>query len=317
MSRYRYILYFSCQGIHSFNLDANSRKAALSAFPATSRESPILNPYPTIPSVFKAVQSATCTNGVIPFENSTNGSVVASLDLFVDAEGQYQNVEVVGEQYVKVEHCLLGHRAASNSNSTPDFSLVTDVYTHPQAWTQCSIFLSTHLHHARRHDVSSTSAAAALVAADVTGASVAISSAMAAKAHNVPILQEGVEDRGDNVTRFFVLGRKHDDEGARMPYQWRSDTKIKSLVTFTLHAHDNPGALAEALAAFKPYGINITGINERPSGAGPWRYCFLVETLTTNTDTRERDPPLNSALRELGNVVKSWRWCGSWESGLG
>lgn len=217
---------------------------------------------------------------------------------------------------MKVEHCLVGHHPASNSSPMTDFSHITDVHTHPQAWTQCHEFLTTKLKHARRHDVSSTAAAAALVAGDTTGASVGISSALAAKAHNVPILQQGIEDRGDNVTRFLVLGRRPEHAGARTPSQWQKGTKIRSLVTFTLHADDNPGALADALAAFKPYGINLTSINARPSGAGPWRYCFLVEMLTTSEGEEGGDPPLRLALKDLDKIVKSWRWCGSWESAL-
>lgn len=288
----------------------------MSAFPPSSCISPILSAYPTIPSVFTAVQSGTSTAGVIPFENSTNGSVVASLDLLVDAAKAYQDVEVTGERYVKVEHCLLGHHPPLTSEPLTDLSYVTDVYTHPQAWTQCSEFLSTKLKHARRHDVSSTAAAAALVAADPTGTSVAISSALAAKAHNVPILQQGIEDRGDNVTRFLVLGRKQKDAGMRTPSQWQKGTKFRSLVTFTLHQDDNPGALADALAAFKPYGINLTSINARPSGVGPWRYCFLVEMLTASDGDEGGDPPLRFALRDLDKITKGWRWCGSWESAL-
>jgi len=272
-----------------------------------------LTAYPTIPSVFTAVQSSASTSGVIPFENSTNGSVVASLDLFVDAAQSYQDIEVIGEQYVKVEHCLVGHPLSSASM---DFSYVKDVYTHPQAWTQCSNFLSVKLRHAQRHDVTSTAAAAALVAADTSGESVAISSAMAAKAHSVPVLQQGIEDRRDNVTRFLVLGRKHSDAGKNTLSQWQKGTKVRSLITFTLYEDNNPGALADALAAFKPYGINLTSINARPSGVGPWRYCFLVEMLTTSEGDEGIDPPLRLALKDLSKIVKSWRWCGSWQSAL-
>jgi len=242
---------------------------------------------------------------------------VASLDLFVDAAQSYQDVEVVGEQYVKVEHCLVGHHPSSSTSTPTDFSYVKDVYTHPQAWTQCSSFLSTKLQHAKRHDVTSTAAAAALVAADTSGASVGISSAIAANVHAVPILEQGIEDRGDNVTRFLVLGRKRSgDAGTRTPSQWRKGTKVGSLVTFTLYGDDNPGALADALAAFKPHGINLTSINARPSGVGPWRYCFLVEMLTTSEGDEGDNPPLRLALRDLGKIVKHWRWCGSWESAL-
>lgn len=79
---------------------------------------------------------------------------------------------------------------------------------------------------------------------------------------------------------------------------------------FTI-SNTDPGALADALAVFKAHAINLTSINPRPSGEGPWHYMFLVEF-----QGRRGQPAVNKALEELDGVVRSWRWLGSWENAL-
>lgn len=150
------------------------------------------------------MQSGVAHRGVVPFENSTNGSVVYTLDLFADLQKKYQDILVTGEAYIAVQHCLLGRRrtqyqpasaptttttlssviesplssgAATPTTSHPtpqkptarptaDLSRIRKLYSHPQAWGQCKSFLNTYLKGVERQDVSSTSRAAELVARD-------------------------------------------------------------------------------------------------------------------------------------------------------
>lgn len=198
-------------------------------------------PQISISDVFHSVQSGDAIGGVIPFENSTNGSVLFTLDLFADHKGQYQDVTVCGETYVRVEHTLLGHAkpsqtppssapasqgtspagSSSSGRATPTPSIpspsrsrsrpltsiahIDKIYSHPQAWGQCETFLSSYLKGVERQDVSSTSRAAELVSYDRSGKTAAISSSVAAKVHGLDILARAVQDAEDNVTRFFVI----------------------------------------------------------------------------------------------------------------
>ncbi|KAI2487460.1 PheA Prephenate dehydratase [Pyrenophora tritici-repentis] len=307
-----------------------THQAALTAFPASS--SPVtLQPVTQIEDVFSAVQLKTAHRGVIPFENSSNGSVVFTLDLFADVAGKYPDVLVCGEAYVAVRHCLLGNskslknktaRDGSPENKKEqDLTHIKTVYSHPQAWGQCKSFLSTHLTHADKQDVSSTSRAAELASQDPSGTSAALSSIMAADLFHLDVLAEGINDKLGNTTRFLIIrnkttppsppcsssltsahGRKsniRDDAIAHAePTDVLEKAKWKSLVTFTVE-HSNPGALASCLMAFSQYGINLTAINTRPSGVRNWNYVFFVEFRGRKGDEDEgghEERAVNKAL---------------------
>jgi prephenate dehydratase len=282
------------------------------------------------------------TQGVVPFENSTNGAVVFTFDLLADREKDYANTTVCGEAYLSVHHCLLGHytsksvndlpvedatdqsttarigkgsSASTKQNSSPgqDLTRIKHIYSHPQAFGQCELFLSKSLKGVERHDVSSTSKAAEIVAQDPTGSSAAIASSITSKVHRLQILAENIEDRDDNTTRFFILRRLESlaTKIAQMPLttETASGKHHKSLVSFTID-HHTPGALADALMVFKAHSLNLTSINSRPSRLQPWHYIFFIEFQ----GSRCVDPngAVGAALIDLGRVADSWRWLGSW-----
>ena len=188
------------------------------------------------------------------------------------------------------------------------------IYSHPQAFGQCEIFLGAYLKAIERIDVSSTSKAAELVKADTTGTSAAIASKVAAKVHGLTALAKDIEDREDNTTRFFVLRKGSgtlQNENAFQMQQGRSATK--SLVSFTVD-HRPPGALADVLHCFKQYRLNLTSINSRPSGITPFQYIFFVEFEGSKLDNP--DGTVNEALKRVEKVAESCRWLGSWEDKL-
>jgi prephenate dehydratase len=257
----------------------------------------------------------------------------------------HPDIEVCGEAYVAVRHCLLGRASktphpgsnpSSSSNPseqkekdgknrgevkidptfaplaipTSDLSHIKTLYSHPQAWGQCKAFIATYLKGIERHDVSSTSRAAELVAQDTSGTSAALSSAAAAKVFGLDILARGINDRAGNTTRFLVLRNSTSPSPSSTPI---SDAMWKSLITFTLE-HTNPGSLAQCLGAFGSQGLNLTSINTRPSGVDNWHYVFYVELQGRKEEGEEG--AVNEALRELGRVARSRRWLGSWESKL-
>jgi prephenate dehydratase len=279
--------------------------------------------------VFEAVQSGTADLGVVPFENSTNGAVIFTLDLLADRESFYADISVCREAYLDVSHYLLGQKAVTTDSpgvsgtSTPtswtpsplkprskpltSIKHIKRIYTHPQAFGQCEIFLGAYLKGIERIDVSSTSKAAELVKADTTGTSAAIASSLAAEIHGLDILAKSIEDREDNKTRFFVL-RKGVDEKAK-----HEDGPTKSLISFTVD-HRSPGALADVLECFRHYKLNLTSINSRPTKVVPFQYIFFVEfegSLLNDPEGR-----VQGALNEVKKHAQNWRWLGSWNDQL-
>lgn len=292
-----------------------------------------LKAYPIL-DVFFAVQDSSASYGIVPFENSTNGSVLNTLDLLIDREKKTGSVLVCGEAYLPIHHCLLGHASraprikspplettshgkssskARRSRPLTDLSHITRILSHPQAFGQCDAFLSTYLKGVECQEVSSTSKAAEMAAADASGKSAAISSSLAAEIYELDILADGIQDRDDNATRFFILHRGNiSAEPLNRPKPvagGMKEVKWKTMVAFRVN-HQASGALAEALLSFKSYDLNLTSINSRPSGLRPWHYIFLVEFQ----GKRELDGTgrVNQALQELSRSTGGWRWLGSW-----
>lgn len=295
--------------------------------------------------------------GVVPFENSTHGVVTFTLDGLADRAGRLADLSVCGEVYLDVHHFLLGYKAkktvadadagagAGDNSKDPvphlatastfdqgaaaaetgtSLSHIRRVQSHPQALGQCDAFLSSRLAGAERVDVSSTSRAAELAAADRTGATAAVAGEMAAGAFGLDVLARCIEDRDDNTTRFFVLRRRRgrETEGQEGPEDSKegdgesgggggsSSKGYKSLVSFTV-PHRAPGALAGVLDVFRKYGLNLTSINSLPSLIQPFQYLFFVEF----EGSRHHDPEgrVAGALGEIDRVAEGWRWLGSWE----
>ena len=294
----------------------------------------------SLSDVFAAVQSSSTFCGVVPFENSTNGSVVYTLDLFADRQRTYPDVSVCGEAYLDVHHFLLGylspssqHVGPSSGDATPttstpspkrprahpltDLRHIKRIYSHPQAFGQSEAFLSTYLKGVERQEVSSTSKAAEVVSEDVSKTTAAISSKIAAEVHGLDVLAKGIEDREDNTTRFFILQKAVDAANgscATAPTDDENGQGWKSLVLFTID-HKSAGALADALMVFKTFGLNLTSINSRPSRIRPWHYIFFVEFQ----GRREKNGKgtVNQALEKLKETTEDWRWLGSWENKIG
>lgn len=284
--------------------------------------------------VFLAVQNSNVSYGVVPFENSSNGSVLYTLDLLIDREDRVGDVLVCGEAFLPVHHCLLGHAvplardeaiasvndvSATSDPKCPltDLSRIKRVLSHHQAFGQCEKFLSTYLKGIERQEVSSTSKAAEMVAGDTSGTSVAISSSLAAGMNRLDFLADEIQDEKDNTTRFFIL-RKGRKTGKPIIFQKHvapepRDLRWKTMVSFGID-HRLSGALADALFVFKTFDLNFTSINSRPSRIRPWHYIFLVEF----EGKREEDGTgsVNGALRELDKRTLGWRWLGSWVNQL-
>lgn len=200
-----------------------------------------LLPKSSFNDAFAAVQSQEADYASIPLENSTNGSVVQTLDLLADREGRYGDLAVCGEYYLSIHHCLLvksGSESGSGGGASkspgtyihdpqtslyrssdtilvdtkvenpPDekYASIEKLYSHPQVWGQCENFLSKHFKGVEKQDVSSTSKAAEIVSQEPDDAhSAAIASKFAGDMHGLEAMAENIEDTATNTTRFIIL----------------------------------------------------------------------------------------------------------------
>jgi len=250
--------------------------------------------------------------------------VVFTLELLSDRNDLYSDVYVCGEAYLDVSHCLLGKKCLQPGTDSSDVSGVCTptlsspspqkprtvplhsikhikrLYSHPQAFGQCEIFLGAHLRGVERIDVSSTSRAAEIAKEDPTGESAAIASILAAQIHGLDILAKGIEDREDNTTRFLILRKGVDEKACKTE-------KTKSLISFTVD-HRTPGALASVLHCFQKYSLNLTSINSRPTREIPFQYIFFLEF-----EGSKLNDPTGQVKK---GFVKGWRWLGSWDAKL-
>ncbi|CAK7221489.1 prephenate dehydratase [Sporothrix curviconia] len=281
-------------------------------------------------NVFEAVRNGDATYGVVPFENSTHGPVTFTLAGLADRDGAYGELSVCGETYLAVHHYLLGRRqpdaaapASVDADATgvPLSSLghIARIYSHPQAFGQTTAFVRRYFPADRRPetiDASSTSRAAELAAADASGTSAAISSALAAETSGLDVLARSIEDRPDNTTRFYVLQRSPPQAPATAP----ATTCPKSLVSFTV-PHRSPGALADVLDCFRRARLNLTSINSLPSLRLPFHYLFFVEFEHGDEPGSQTEPasPVESpdvrvqrVLAEVAKVAESHRLLGTW-----
>jgi chorismate mutase/prephenate dehydratase len=232
--------------------------------------------FSTIDAVFDAVRRKDAPTGVVPIENSTEGSVTQALDCLLEGD-----VMIAGEMVLDITHCLSSHAAT--------LSEVERVYSHPQALAQCRRWLAANVGQARLVDSPSTAAAVRHAAADHRGA--AVGSRFAAALHGVPVLREGIQDVEHNATRFARLGT-HD--AART-----GDDKT----TIAFAVHDERGALLRVLEVFDRNGINLSRIESRPSRQRAWDYIFVADLEGHRTD--EHIARALGVLRERCPMVKN------------
>ncbi|KAB5570543.1 Prephenate dehydratase-domain-containing protein [Coniochaeta sp. 2T2.1] len=208
---------------------------------------------------------------------------------------------------------------------------ITRIYSHPQAFGQTSLFVSTHLPGVETVETSSTSRAAQLAAADPTGCSAAIAGELNASANpGLVVLAPNIQDRDDNTTRFLVVFREDGDvdvlpHDLYVPYAARKGdltleeltglqrSMFKSLMRFTV-PHDKPGALADVLDCFRAAELNLTSINSLPSLERPFRYMFFVE-FEGDRPGRRTDgsgDKVMAAYEGIAKAAKDWKKLGTW-----
>jgi chorismate mutase/prephenate dehydratase len=209
-----------------------------------------VSPLESIDAVFREVESGVAQFGVVPVENSTEGVVNHTLDMFIRSK-----LSICGEIQLRIHHFLMA--------AQEDKSKIRRVCSHPQSLAQCRKWLDTNLVSAERESVGSNAEAARLAAKDP--ATAAIAGEVAAELYGLKLLARNVEDEPDNTTRFLVIGTQSVDRTGN----------DKTSIMFS--AKNRPGALFELLEAFKKRSVNMTRIESRPSRSGIWEYVFFID----------------------------------------
>ncbi len=236
----------------------------------------------SIADCFLEVERGTADYGVVPIENSIEGAVSHTLDVFVDSD-----LKICSQIILDVAHNLL---------ATCPKSKIRKVYSNPYVFGQCRIWLQKNLPDAQLVDVSSTTRAAEIAKKEKNSA--AIASLLASKIYGVKVLASGIQDSLHNVTRFLVVGK---NVAARTGHD-------KTSLLFSIK--DHVGALYEMLLPFRKYGVNLTKIESRPSKKKAWEYYFFVDIAGHQDDLK-----VKQALNELERRCTYLKILGSYPIG--
>jgi len=239
-----------------------------------------VSPRESIPDVFEAVERGEANFGVVPIENSTEGSVNPTLDMLIESE-----VKICGEILMRISHDLL-----SLSGRPED---VGKIYSHPQALGQCKKWLRRNYPSVPLIETVSTAKAAQMAAEDSRAG--AIASCLAARLYGLKAVKSQVEDPFHNYTRFFVLGRQSAE---------RTGKDKTSLLFSISHA---PGTLCQMLEHFAKRRINLTKIESRPVGDRAWEYIFFLDF-----EGHERDDSIQELLMEMKDNAPFLKLLGSY-----
>lgn len=236
-------------------------------------------PANTISDVFINVEQDTADYGVVPVENSIEGSITHTLDMLADSP-----LNICAAVKLPVLHNLLSRYKKEQ---------IKKVYSNPQVFGQCRLWLRMNLPHAELIEVSSTARAAEIAGREKSSACIA--SILAAQIYRLDILAKSMEDSKHNVTRFLVVGKNE------VP----PTGKDKTSAVFSVK--DRVGALHDMLLPFKKYKINLTKIESRPSKKKAWDYYFFIDL-----EGHMQDKKVKKAFVELNRQATYLRILGSY-----
>jgi prephenate dehydratase len=235
-----------------------------------------------------ALREGAADRALVPFENSIEGAVTATLDtLAFDAD----DLTLVGEYDLPIRHCLIAREQMPLDG-------IEVVLSHPQASAQCARFIRESLPQAEVRAAPSTAEAVRTVA-ETEAPWAALGAESAARLYGTAVPRQGVEDEADNITRFVWVAREGTSPSGSGP--WRTSLVFSEL------GEDHPGALVEALQVFSSRDINLTRIESRPLRRGLGRYQFFLDI-----EGAAGDEPLASAIEDLRSKAETVRVLGSW-----
>jgi chorismate mutase/prephenate dehydratase len=239
-----------------------------------------LVPQKSIPSVFEEVEKGRAMYGVVPVENSTEGVISHTLDMFMGSD-----LKINAEVLLEVSHYLLSR--------TGRFEDIKKIYSHPQPLAQCRRWLAEYLPNIPLVDVASTTLAAQIVSEDYSAA--AIASEYAASLYDLKVVRERIEDQINNVTRFLVIGSKLAEKCG--------DDRTSLMFS----VKDEPGILYRMLEPFAKRGLNLSKIESRPNKTKAWEYIFFLD-LSGHIS----EPEVTEAVQELNGYCQFVKILGSY-----
>jgi chorismate mutase/prephenate dehydratase len=239
-------------------------------------------PLGSIDEVFHEVESAAADFGVVPIENSTEGTVNHTLDRFSGSP-----LKICGEVELRIHHYLMGNMSA--------LGRIVRICSHPQSLAQCRGWLQEHLPSIELVPVSSNGEAARR-ARDERGTA-AIAGETAAEVYGLKILAAEIEDRADNTTRFLVLGRK----------LLAASGQDRTTLLVSIADTDSPGALHRLLEPLARHRVSMTRIESRPSHRRKWDYIFFIDI-----EGHAEEPHVARALEALKRRASLFRVLGSY-----
>ena len=237
-------------------------------------------PVTSIDSVFNEVEAGIADFGIVPVENSTEGAVNNTLDMFLSSP-----LKICGELDLPIHHNLMSKISKLQEINT--------VFSHRQSLAQCRAWLKENMPHAECIAVSSNAEAAKR--AQYTEHSAAIAGESAAHMYGLDIIHKEIEDRSDNSTRFLIIGKQI--------LVASGEDRTSLLVA----AKDQPGALFHILKPLSECGVSMTRIASRPSKLGKWDYVFFIDV-----DGHKDDENLAKALRMLERITTQLKVLGSY-----
>jgi len=234
----------------------------------------------SITDIFVEVERGRADYGVAPIENSIEGAVNHTFDMLIDSQ-----LKICSEIYLRISHNLLSRDGGLKN--------LKKVYSNPQVFGQCRLWLESNMAGAELIEVPSTAKAAEIIRNQKGSA--AIGSLMAARKYGLKVLAKSIEDVADNTTRFLVIGKTR-----ALPTK-----EDKTSIMFSVK--DKVGALHDILTPFKRNKINLTKIESRPSKKRPWEYYFFVDLEGHHQDKR-----VKKAISELNDECLYLKILGSY-----
>lgn len=248
-----------------------------------------ITPCETFKEVFTAVGGGKTEGGIVAIENSLYGSINPVYDLLLKT-----GCKVVGEVYLRIEHCLIGLDNA-------DIGKITEVHSQLEALAQCEDYLDTNLPNAKRVEEHDTAASVEMVKEWGDPTKAAIASKRAADEYGMSILAKNVETNSANYTRFVVISKNgHETTAAN-----------KTSLVLTTKADTKPGALFKALGAFAKRDINLTMLQSRPLIGKAWHYLFYVDL-----EVSANSPEFEQTTKELEDLGFEVTLLGSYKAGM-
>ncbi|MFH1578019.1 MAG: prephenate dehydratase [Candidatus Omnitrophota bacterium] len=239
----------------------------------------IYAPSNSITEVFTDVEKGNADYGVVPIENSIEGAITHTLDMFVDSD-----LRICAQIILDVSHNLISNCAKSK---------IRRIYSNPQVFAQCRRWLERNLVTAEKIEVSSTARAAQIAAREKNSACIA--SLLAAKIYKLKVISEAIEDSPHNITRFLVISK----------HEINPTGSDRTSLLFSIK--DKVGALHQMLIPFRKHRINLTKIESRPSKKKAWDYYFFIDLIG-----HYKEKKVKNALRELESRCKFLKILGSY-----